>query len=56
MDGITAFDPSRLWLRAGVIDLAGCSRRDLNTLEAMELLRLSGSPLSVAGSPRFSIV
>lgn len=31
-----------LLVRAGVIDMAGCSRRDLNTLEVMELLRLSG--------------
>ena len=29
-------------VREGVIDMAGCSRRDLNTLEVMELLRLHG--------------
>lgn len=29
-------------VRDGVIDMAGCSRRDLNTLEVMEMLRLTG--------------
>lgn len=29
-------------VRDGVIDMAGCSRRDLNTLEVMEMLRLAG--------------
>jgi len=31
-----------LLVRDGVIDMAGASRRDLNTLEVMELLRLDG--------------
>ena len=31
-----------LLVRDGVIDMAGASRRDLNTLEVMELLRLHG--------------
>lgn len=29
-------------VREGVIDMQGCSRRDLNTLEVMEMLRLAG--------------
>nr|WP_281390422.1 YetF domain-containing protein [Paracoccus amoyensis] len=31
-----------LLVRDGVIDMAGASRRDLNTLEVMELLRIHG--------------